>query len=319
MAGIITLNHRVSSPAVADRLSYPETSEPMGWSPSQDAGPVDVLATPVADRLHRAPGAGPAPGRRVAGTHRPAPWRESPAGTGLARSFRLFNACRREQVDPDGFYSLLAADSVNQVGRYASLLHASVLDVGGGAGYFRQAFQDAGARYLWVEADTSELTARGVMEPGAVLGSALALPFRDGALDVCYSSNVLEHVADPWLMAAEMIRVTRPGGLIFLTFTNWLSPWGGHETSPWHYLGGEYAARRYERTRGNPAKNRYGASLFKVSVAEALAWARARDDVRLLDALPRYLPEWAKPMLRMPGVREVVTWNLTLVMRRGQV
>lgn len=244
-------------------------------------------------------------------------WRGSPAGTGIRRSVRLFNACRREPVDPDGFYSLLAGDSVDQVSKYASLLDASVLDVGGGPGYFRQAFNAAGASYVWVEADVDELLARGVREPGAVLGSALALPFHDGSFDVCYSSNVLEHVTDPWLMASEMIRVTRPGGLVFLTFTNWLSPWGGHETSPWHYLGGEYALRRYERRRRIAAKNRFGSSLFQISVAEALDWARAREDVQLLDARPRYLPEWAKPVLGVKGVRELVTWNLTLVMRRG--
>lgn len=244
-------------------------------------------------------------------------WRGSPAGSGVTRSMRLFNACRREQVDPDHFYSLLAGDSVDQVSRYTSLLDATVLDVGGGPGYFRRAFEAAGADYLWVEADVDELMARGVREPGAVLGSALALPFRDGSMDVCYSSNVLEHVLDPWLMASEMIRVTRPGGLVFLTFTNWLSPWGGHETSPWHYLGGDYARRRYERKRGIRAKNRYGTSLFQVSVAEALDWAHQRDDIRLLDAMPRYLPEWAKPVLRVPGLREIVTWNLTLVMRKG--
>ena len=33
-------------------------------------------------------------------------------------------------------------------------------------------------------------------------------------------------------LIGEMIRVTRPGGLIYLSFTNWYSPWGGHEMSP---------------------------------------------------------------------------------------
>ena len=76
---------------------------------------------------------------------------------------------------------------------------------------------------------------------------------RDGAVDVCYSSNVLEHVPEPWAMADEMLRVTRPGGTRrTCRFTNWLSPWGGHETSPWHYSGGARAARRYAR-RTRPA------------------------------------------------------------------
>ena len=40
----------------------------------------------------------------------------------------------------------------------------------------------------------------------------MRLPFRDGSFDVCYSSNVLEHVEHPWRMGAEMLRVTKPGG-----------------------------------------------------------------------------------------------------------
>jgi hypothetical protein len=117
-------------------------------------------------------------------------------------------------------------------------------------------------------------------------------------------------------MADEMIRVTKPGGTVFLSFTNWLSPWGGHETSPWHYLGGHRAADRYQRRYGRPPKNRFGQSLFAVSVADALRWSRTRTDIRVVDALPRYHPWWAKPVLRMPGLREVVTWNLALVLKR---
>jgi hypothetical protein len=103
---------------------------------------------------------------------------------------------------------------------------------------------------------------------------------------------------------------------VFLSFTNWLSPWGGHETSPWHYLGGARAARRYHRRTGGRPKNLYGESLFAVSVRDALAWARRLDGAELVDALPRYHPRWAKTIIRVPGVREIATWNLALVLRR---
>ena len=38
-----------------------------------------------------------------------------------------------------------------------------------------------------------------------------------------------------------MVRVTKPGGLVFVSYTVWWGPWGGHETAPWHYLGGRFA------------------------------------------------------------------------------
>lgn len=234
----------------------------------------------------------------------------------LARSVRLFRAFLLEQSDPDHFYRTLAADSVAQVGSFADLDGAVVLDVGGGPGYFKDGFAAAGARYVAVDSDLGELSTRGAPDPGSVIGDGMALPVRDGAVDVCYSSNVLEHVERPWQMAEEMLRVTRPGGVVYCSFTIWFGPWGGHETSPWHYLGGHRAARRYERRHGRPPKNRFGESLFAVSVTDALRWARGTPHGELVAAFPRYHPWWAQPVVRIPMLRELVTWNLAVVLRR---
>lgn len=235
----------------------------------------------------------------------------------LGRSVRLLSAFRKEQTDPDFFYGLLARDTVAQLAAYADLPGALVCDVGGGPGYFTEVLRERGARTICVDCDAGEMTARdGAVPEGAVLGSALELPLRDAAVDVCFSSNVLEHVPDPWRMAGEMVRVTRPGGLIYLSFTNWLSPWGGHETSPWHYLGGRRAADRYARRHGRRPKNDFGVSLYPVSVAAALRWARRAAGTELIDARPRYHPSWATGVVHLPGLREIVTWNLLLVLRR---
>jgi SAM-dependent methyltransferase len=241
----------------------------------------------------------------------PAPHRAT-----LTRSVTLLRAFRDEQSDPERFYRLLAADTVAQLARYAPLDGATVADVGCGPGFFTAALREAGARCVGVESDPGELSGDGPPPPGSVIGTALGLPLASGSVDVCFSSNVLEHVPDPWRMGDEMIRVVRPGGVVFLAFTNWLSPWGGHETSPWHYLGGHRAARWYERRHGRPPKNRYGRSLHPVSVGAALTWARDRGDVTVEAAAPRYLPDWAAPVVKVPGVRELVTWNLLLVLRK---
>ena len=177
----------------------------------------------------------------------------------LARSVALFRAFRVEQSDPDRFYSLLAADTVREVAADAALADASVLDVGGGPGYFADAFRAAGARYAGIDPNVGELSLRGGAPEGFLRASGMALPLVDGGLDVALSSNVLEHVPDPELMADEMVRVVRPGGLVWLSWTTWLSPWGGHETAPWHYLGGRRAADRLrlesgESRRSGPAR-----------------------------------------------------------------
>lgn len=237
----------------------------------------------------------------------------------VARSVRILRAFRTEQGSASAYYSQLADDTVRQLGQYADLRGRLVLDVGGGPGFFVRALRAAGAEAFCVDADAGELAGSGACEPGSILGSALDLPIASRRVDVCFSSNVLEHVPDPERMLAEMVRVTRPGGLVFCAFTNWLSPWGGHETSPWHYLGGERAAQIYRRRYGRAPKNQYGRGLYPVSIAQVLRWVRAQPGATLVDAVPRYLPGWSRPLVRVPGVREVLTWNLLIVLRRQQL
>lgn len=226
----------------------------------------------------------------------------------LQRSVTLFRGFRREASDPSYFYSLLADDSVDQVSAFTDISGKIVLDVGGGPGYFSSAFSKAGGEYLGLDpcAETA----------GMIRGSGTALPIQTGVIDVCFSSNVLEHVDEPEVMLSEMARVTRPGGLVFVTFTPWLSPWGGHETSPWHFLGGHYARRRYQRRNGREPKNAFGTSLFAVSAGRAIRWARRCPDVEVLAVMPRYHPWWAHWVIHLPGLREVLSWNVAFALRR---
>jgi SAM-dependent methyltransferase len=248
----------------------------------------------------------------------------------------LFRAFRVEKADPDRLYRPLARDSVRQVERHQELENKLVLDVGGGAGYFTNAFREAGARCVLIEpqlphdggidnlatrhnpgrpvcVDTPPTRRR--LE-GAVISDGYHLPFAESTADVCFSSNVLEHVPDPKGFIAEMARVTKPGGIIYVAYTNWYSPWGGHGTSPWHYLGGEWALNRYKRVNGREPINRYGETLFAVHVGSMLRWARGWPAVEVVEAAPRYYPDWCNWIVRVPGLREIATWNLMLIMRR---
>jgi SAM-dependent methyltransferase len=239
----------------------------------------------------------------------------------LRRSLRLLGSFRFEQTDPARFYGGIAADTADMVADFyrdltgRDLTGVTALDVGGGPGYFADEFGAAGARYIPVEPDPTEMHAAGLTVPGAVRGSGMALPFRDDAVDICLSSNVAEHVPAPWQMAEEMLRVTRPGGLMVLSYTVWSGPFGGHETGPWHYLGGEYAAHRYRRRTGREPKNRFGVSLFAVRAADGLRWASSASGSRatILAAFPRYHPRWAWWLVRVPGIRELLVSNLVIV------
>ncbi|WP_372448062.1 class I SAM-dependent methyltransferase [[Mycobacterium] fortunisiensis] len=250
----------------------------------------------------------------------------------LSRSVRLLAQFRFEQSEPARFYSALAGDTVEMVtdlwtsATGDSAAGRTVLDVGGGPGYFASAFEGAGMNYIGVEPDPREAHAGAARaatpslgpadERGAgrfVRASGLALPFAESSVDVCLSSNVAEHVPHPWQLGNEMLRVTRPGGLVVLSYTVWLGPFGGHEMGLTHYLGGARAAERYTRKHGHRPKNDYGSSLFAVSAADGLQWARSTG--ALVCAFPRYHPRWAWWMTAAPGLREFLVSNLVLVLR----
>jgi SAM-dependent methyltransferase len=239
------------------------------------------------------------------------------ASTGMLRSVRLFRLFLAEQADPESFYTGLAEDAVRQVAEHGPLDGRTVVDVGGGGGWFTAAFRARGAHCYLFEPDPVELRFAGNAAPvGAVVADGYWLPVRDGGADVAFSSNVLEHVPDPLGLIEEMIRVTRPGGLVYLSFTNWYSPWGGHEMSPWHYLGPRYAERRYAKRHRREPKHHCGVNLYPVHIGPVLRALRARPDVQVVAARPRYYPRWCAPLVRLPGLREVATWNLMLIMRR---
>ncbi len=229
----------------------------------------------------------------------------------LSRSLRLLGEFRFEQRDPARFYGALADDTaamVTDLWRAANGTPATgrtLLDVGGGPGYFAAAFAAAGLDYIGVEPDAAEMHAGPAAGGTAtyVRASGTALPFADSSVDICLSSNVAEHVPQPWRLGREMLRVTKPGGLAVLSYTVWLGPFGGHEMGLTHYLGGERAAARYLRKHGHPAKNNYGSSLFAVSATEGLQWAAATG--ALVAAFPRYHPRWGWWMTERAGAARV--------------
>ena len=71
---------------------------------------------------------------------------------------------------------------------------------------------------------------------GIVLGVGERLPFADDSYDFVLSNEVLEHVADDRACAAEMVRITRPGGRILIFAPNRWYPVEQHGI----YWRGEY-------------------------------------------------------------------------------
>lgn len=67
-----------------------------------------------------------------------------------------------------------------------------------------------------------------------ILAPAAPLPFRDATLGLVVAQEVLEHLADPHAALAEIFRVLRPGGLLYLQ-TPWMLGWHSGPQDFWRF------------------------------------------------------------------------------------
>ena len=106
---------------------------------------------------------------------------------------------------------------------FAALADLRILDIGCGYGVWLREFVKWGAtpgNLVGIDLLEDRIAQARRLAPPAMrleIGSAAALPFEDAAFDIAVQSLVLTSVTDPDVrarIAAEMIRVVRPGGLI---------------------------------------------------------------------------------------------------------
>lgn len=115
--------------------------------------------------------------------------------------------------------------------------------------------------------------------------------FSDFRYDLLISSNMLEHVPDP---RRALSNFRAQASQLWLSWTPWWSPFGGHDVAPWHYLG------RKTQLDG----------LYKTTVRDVVSMLGETGwDVK--DIRPRYWPRlpW---LARWPITREWATWNVQI-------
>ncbi len=236
--------------------------------------------------------------------------RSGPAPPSRTEVFRRFLA---EKRDPFPYYEALAARTVADLP--VDVAGACVLDLGCGTGHNSRALRAAGATVVGLDLDAlcaRETAGHAVV---SVAADGMYLPFAEGCFDVVFCSNMLEHAPDPWLVLDEINRVLRPGGWAWVSFTNWWSPWGGHAIVPFHLLGPRLGPRAWRALFGDPRKNVPYEGLFPTYVGRTLTHLAAHPGLDLTDAMPRYYPR-QRWVLRVPVLREVLTWNCAMVLRR---
>jgi SAM-dependent methyltransferase len=137
-----------------------------------------------------------------------------------------------------------------------------------------------------------------------------------GQYDLVICSNVFEHLAQPDRFLASADRLLKPEGVLYLSWTNWLSPWGGHEFSPFHYLGTRRGYRLWDKFIGRKRKHTPYENLFPTYIGKTFKAIRRNPHLQVVGAAPRYYTEFAF-LLRVPVVREFVSWNCALLIRKN--
>jgi len=83
------------------------------------------------------------------------------------------------------------------------------IDVGAGLAKYSNAIKEHSSEYIAF--DTM---------PGKkidVVGDVLKMPFKDISFDTVISTQVLEHVREPWVMVSEISRILKKGGVCILS------------------------------------------------------------------------------------------------------
>lgn len=166
-----------------------------------------------------------------------------------------------------------------------------------------------------------------------VVGDAVRVPFGDGTFDALTANDAMEHFTDPAAALADLVRVLRPGGRLYVSFPPYRSPHGAHLYDyvhiPWcqnlmsrRLLYGTLRRSIEEAARARPEGDANGwaeqtyaehVRFFEedvngMTIGWFLAIVRATPGVRLARLTcepPKF--RFLRPLARLPLVREYLT------------
>ncbi|HAV63277.1 MAG TPA: methyltransferase type 12 [Verrucomicrobiales bacterium] len=218
--------------------------------------------------------------------------------------------------DDAEFYVLQAQDALRWIERQGVAVGPGlrVLDLGCGHGQFGGQFVARGCEVTFGDAVNilhDEFRSQRFVEVNLDTDDYAKL----GQQDLVICSNVLEHLAKPRQFLEQAATLLRPGGHLYLSWTNWLSPWGGHDFSPFHYLGARRGVRLWSRLTGRTSDHTVFVNLFPTYIGQVLGWVRELPDLEVRRVAPRYYPEFAF-LMKLPLLREFLAWNCALLLVR---
>lgn len=124
----------------------------------------------------------------------------------------------RRPNDPYGYHALVDDLEVDITRRYAT--GRDLLECGCGTGLLLERFSGFARRAVGIDLSPGMLERARARGLEVHEGSVTSLPFDDASFDVTCSFKVLAHVRDIEVALSEMLRVTRPGGMVLAEFYN---------------------------------------------------------------------------------------------------
>jgi SAM-dependent methyltransferase len=186
---------------------------------------------------------------------------------------RILEAMRNAPRYADAIYRLIIASA--PPGR------ASILDFGAGDGMFAERFRRDGTVVDSVEPDPANRRALAALGLASVADIA-ELP--SGAYDFVYTVNVLEHLDDIDRHVAELSRVLRPGGRLFVFVPAFAILWTSLDDEVGH-------VQRFRRASLTRVLSRHGLAVEQSRYFDSLGFPAALG-VRVMERLGafRYSP-----------------------------
>jgi SAM-dependent methyltransferase len=200
------------------------------------------------------------------------------------------------------------ARTVERLESLRPLEGCDVFEVGSGLGGVLLELRRRGIRATGIEPSGEwcgiirrRLRERGLPEECIVQGIGEHLPFEDASADVVFTLQVLEHVDEPERVLAEIDRVLRPSGRLYISAPNYLSFSENHYNVPWlpglsHRTGSWYLRaigrdpefyRKHVNNLTYPQVMRAAKKLGWIDLKLARHAASSRVASLLLETLPR--------------------------------
>jgi len=111
-----------------------------------------------------------------------------------------------------------------------------ILDVGCGNGYFSQIAEFIGWDAVGIDIDSEAVKTANQLGVKAIESNLYNIPFDNESFDVVTMNHVIEHLHEPLTALREVLRVLKPGGMIWLSTPNLNSKAHFRDGSKWRGL-----------------------------------------------------------------------------------